>query len=242
MERLRKVNNPGAALSAKIITQGAIYGALFSASSNTQAMEKRVFTTREITKSTGLTERETEEAIKRLSCNSEVTTIQHKGFNAGIYGSEPAPVVIEQIFNIKSTEYRHYSVNTSALLKLADYLPRVASIKLRQLYEPEPPRAPEPAEVYDPGRHITFGDFAKLYFRELNLGRNTLIKKLRERRFLQPNNMPYQQYIKNGFFVIETKPIRRNSETEPRIGYTTKLTHKGARWLRAELTKQSKEF
>lgn len=200
-------------------------------------MVNRIFTAREITRATGLTEREAEAAIKLLSCNGDVTTIQHKGFNAGIYGSEPAPVVIEQIFNIKSTEYRHYSVNTSALLKLADYLPRPASVKLRQLYDPEPPRAPEPAEVHDPGQYISFGDFAKLHYRELSLGRNTLIKKLRERRILLPNNMPYQQYIKKGLFVVKKTPIQRNSEGEPRIGYTTKLTHKGAHWLRAELMK-----
>ncbi|WP_010416156.1 phage antirepressor KilAC domain-containing protein [Anaerophaga thermohalophila] len=205
-------------------------------------MKSKTLTSREIAEITGMKNESIEEAIRNLSKLSEVTTIQHKGFLAGMYDSEPAPVVIEQFFNILGKVKTHVSINPAGLKLLAQHLPPGPAGRLPLPGKTEKPvkRVYQPAEVSTPGRYITFGDFAKIYFREFRLGRNTLIKKLREKRFLQPNNIPYQRYLKSGFFVVETAPFRGDRHTpeeKQRIAYTTKLTHKGALWLREELAK-----
>lgn len=46
------------------------------------------------------------------------------------------------------------------------------------------------------------------------IGRNNLFKILRDKKILQENNLPYQEYIDRGYFrVVETKYTRASGET-----------------------------
>ena len=50
---------------------------------------------------------------------------------------------------------------------------------------------------------IDIGTFAKLIKDEdIKLGRNQLFEFLRDNKYLMKNNIPYQQYIDNGYFKV----------------------------------------
>lgn len=72
--------------------------------------------------------------------------------------------------------------------------------------------------------NLSIGNFSK----QTNLGRNELFKFLRENKILfydNGNNVPYQKYIKQGYFKC-TQTVTNNH-----INVTTKITPKGQEWL-----------
>jgi len=71
----------------------------------------------------------------------------------------------------------------------------------------------------------SIGDYAKA----INIGRNNLFKLLREMSILQLSNVPYQQYINQGYF--EVKESVGNNYTN----YTTYITGKGQTWVHKKL-------
>lgn len=73
----------------------------------------------------------------------------------------------------------------------------------------------------------------------INIGRNRLIKWLKEKKILQNNNTPYQTYIERGYFeVIE---VKKDTVYGTRVFPKTVITGKGQIWivekLRAEYQK-----
>ena len=56
---------------------------------------------------------------------------------------------------------------------------------------------------------IDIGTFAKLIRDEnIKLGRNQLFNWLRDNKYLMKNNIPYQQYIDNGYFKVIEQPYK----------------------------------
>ena len=56
---------------------------------------------------------------------------------------------------------------------------------------------------------IDIGTFAKLIKDEnIKLGRNQLFNWLRDNKYLMKNNIPYQQYIDNGYFKVIEQPYK----------------------------------
>ena len=56
---------------------------------------------------------------------------------------------------------------------------------------------------------IDIGTFAKLIKDEnIKLGRNQLFEYLRDNKYLMKNNIPYQQYIDNGYFKVIEQPYK----------------------------------
>ena len=56
---------------------------------------------------------------------------------------------------------------------------------------------------------IDIGTFAKLIKDEnIRLGRNQLFNWLRDNKYLMKNNIPYQQYIDNGYFKVIEQPYK----------------------------------
>ena len=74
---------------------------------------------------------------------------------------------------------------------------------------------------------IDFGIYAKIIAKRLNkkIGRNTLFRLLRMNKVLMQNNVPYQQYVNQGWFeVIETTFFKGD---KPCTGTKTLVTGKG---------------
>lgn len=73
----------------------------------------------------------------------------------------------------------------------------------------------------------------------INIGRNRLIKWLKEKKILQNNNTPYQTYIERGYF--EVVEVKKDIVYGARVFPKTVITGKGQIWivekLRAEYQK-----
>lgn len=63
------------------------------------------------------------------------------------------------------------------------------------------------------------------------IGRNKLFEILRNKRILGADNIPYQQYINQGLFRIDTVPWEHPSSGETRMYYKTVVTPNGLIWL-----------
>ena len=75
---------------------------------------------------------------------------------------------------------------------------------------------------------IDIGNCAKVLNR--NIGRNRLFELLRNKKILQPDNIPYQKYIDAGYFrVIETKYVIPSGETK--ISLKTLVLQKGVAYI-----------
>jgi anti-repressor protein len=71
------------------------------------------------------------------------------------------------------------------------------------------------------------GEFGKV----IGIGQNKLFKQLRQDEILMADNMPYQRYIDQEFFVVieQTPYTDRNGKAHPT--FTTMVTGKGQVWL-----------
>ena len=75
---------------------------------------------------------------------------------------------------------------------------------------------------------IDIGNCAKVLNR--SIGRNNLFEILRNKKILQPDNIPYQKYIDSGYFrVIETKYTIPSGETK--ISLKTLVLQKGVAYI-----------
>ena len=75
---------------------------------------------------------------------------------------------------------------------------------------------------------IDIGNCAKVLNR--SIGRNNLFEFLRNKKILQPDNIPYQKYIDSGYFrVIETKYTIPSGETK--ISLKTLVLQKGVAYI-----------
>lgn len=82
--------------------------------------------------------------------------------------------------------------------------------KLRKENKSLTPKAELMDKVLDTDTNIDIGQVAKIL--ELPFGRNTLFKKLREKRvFFKGKNEPIQEYIERGYFKLKEKLIERNN-------------------------------
>ena len=64
---------------------------------------------------------------------------------------------------------------------------------------------------------------------KLGFGDRTLFKSLREKGILMADNVPYQEYINRGYFVVDENPILIGANIQ--IKRVTKVTQKGMMWL-----------
>ncbi|MEA5603691.1 phage antirepressor KilAC domain-containing protein [Nostoc sp. UHCC 0252] len=78
--------------------------------------------------------------------------------------------------------------------------------------------------IAESGKLLSFADAAKV-INSPSLGRNNLMQLLRDKKILQIGNLPYQQYISQGYFeVVETS-------TNVGVKLTPKVTQKGLAFL-----------
>lgn len=93
-------------------------------------------------------------------------------------------------------------------------------------------KALEPkAEFYDAVANTsTTFDFAQVAKTiGFKYGNKTLFKKLRDRRILDSNNIPYQQYVTAGYFQLKQKTY--NTDNGIKVSHQARFTEKGIKWL-----------
>lgn len=88
------------------------------------------------------------------------------------------------------------------------------------------------AEFYDTVTHsdtsIQMGEAAKVL--NMGIGRNNLFAFLRDKGILQKNNVPYQRYVKAGYF--ELSESYHASHGKLMVDLTTYVTQKGLDYIR----------
>ncbi len=103
----------------------------------------------------------------------------------------------------------------------------IQSEEARELAEAKVKELTPKAEVYDQISDCTnlktMGEIAKI----LHTGRTRLFEFLRERKILMNNNLPYQQYIDAGYFVVKAIPIKNRKEDYSQVF----VKSKGELWL-----------
>jgi anti-repressor protein len=98
--------------------------------------------------------------------------------------------------------------------------------KLSEKITADRPRVEFAAAIEDSKKSIKVGDFAKLLNNAgLKIGRNRMFEWLREKKYLMPNNEPYQTYIDNRWFSVIEKT--RESDNGPVPYIQTMITGKG---------------
>lgn len=87
------------------------------------------------------------------------------------------------------------------------------------------PKVKEHDLFMDGSNFKTIANVAKV----LGTGQKRLFQLLRDKRILQSNNVPYQQFIDAGYFVVKERPIARGDEV---FNYTqTFVTPRGESYL-----------
>ena len=109
---------------------------------------------------------------------------------------------------------------------------RVAEVTIANCHkqiEEMKPKADFYDSVADSKTAIQIGDVAKMLAIK-GVGRNNLFQMLRDKKILDRNNVPYQQYVDSGYFrVIEQKYTVGG---DVRINIKTLVYQKGIDWIR----------
>lgn len=108
----------------------------------------------------------------------------------------------------------------------------VASEEERQLLKEQTEIMKPKADFYDTVANTesltSFADTAKLL--DKGIGRNKLMKLLREKKILQKDNIPYQSYVDRGYFkVVESCYMANENKV---VSYTTYVKQKGIDYIR----------
>lgn len=99
-----------------------------------------------------------------------------------------------------------------------------------RLLEEQKPKVEFADKLLKTKENILIREFAKLLCDEgLNTGEKRLYKWLRDNKFLMKNNEPYQRYLDNNTFVVQTNVV--NTIFGDKQTHTTKITPEGQLYL-----------
>lgn len=104
----------------------------------------------------------------------------------------------------------------------------------QKLIEEQKPKVEFYDEVLKSKDYVDMSEVAKCLNK--NIGRTKLFQILREQGILRFNNEPYQKYVDNGFFKIETNSYKKNGET--RIYLKTVVSQSGVEFIKKILKTQ----
>jgi anti-repressor protein len=119
---------------------------------------------------------------------------------------------------------RTYSEALRALADAEDEKQKLAAENARLL-----PAAEFAQAVMGSDDMLTIGQAAKVL--NLPFGRTKLFEKLRERRILMANNVPYQEYVDRGYFRV-TESRWQHPDTGEHITLTTRVLQRGLDYIR----------
>ena len=81
---------------------------------------------------------------------------------------------------------------------------------------------------------LSMNDAAKVL--KLGYGNKTLFRRLRDAGVLMGNNVPYQEYIARGYFIVDESPVLIGERVW--IKPVTRVTQKGMEWLSRTVERQ----
>lgn len=123
----------------------------------------------------------------------------------------------------------------SALRALADT--HETCLALEAKMQADSPKVEFATQIIESKGTISIGDFAKAVSkRGYLIGRNTMFAWMRESKILDKNNIPYQNYMNEGYFEV----IEVLKYGTPRT--VTRITGKGQAWLYKLLSKTGRRF
>ena len=107
---------------------------------------------------------------------------------------------------------------------------------MAQKIEIDAPKVEFAESVQNADNGVTVEQFAKSTYSELSLGRNKTFSMMRDLHILQSKpkksrNIPYQEYINCGYFIVVEKYNDKRNETY----YQTMITGRGQLWLLEKL-------
>lgn len=121
-------------------------------------------------------------------------------------------------------------------LKLA-YENQISLDKADEKIKELQPAAEAYGQLMDTNNLYPVGDAAKVL--NLSFGEITMFDLLRRDKFLMSNNMPYQEYINAGYFVVRAKTYKKPDGSKKAYSQTY-VTTKGLDWLRKKYSKDIK--
>jgi len=158
--------------------------------------------------------------VLTLDCAKEISMIQRtdKGKLARLYF-----ITMEKIAKQKLLALPNFNNPAEAARAWAnEYEKRIIAEKEVKKLEP---KAAVTDMIANSANLTTWNETAKI----LGTGRVRLLKLLRDRSVLMKNNLPYQNFIERGYFVVKVKPIMMGDKS---IDYSqTFVTGKGLTWL-----------
>lgn len=117
------------------------------------------------------------------------------------------------------------SIEEMTLLVIQNMQSKIAD-QSKQLEE-QKPKVEFAEKIVNTGNGVSIGDFAKT----IGLGQNKLFDWLRKNKYLMSNNIPYQQYIDNGYFKVIEWVLEKKNEAK----FKTLITGKGQEYISGRL-------
>ena len=118
------------------------------------------------------------------------------------------------------------SIEEMTLLVIQNMQSKIAD-QFKQLEE-QKPKVEFAEKIVNTGNGVSIGDFAKT----IGLGQNKLFDWLRKNKYLMSNNIPYQQYIDNGYFKVIEWVLEKKNEAK----FKTLITGKGQEYISSKIS------
>ena len=124
------------------------------------------------------------------------------------------------------TSKKELSIEEMTLLVIQNMQSKIAD-QQKQLEE-QKPKVEFAEKIVNTGNGVSIGDFAKT----IGLGQNKLFDWLRKNKYLMSNNIPYQQYIDNGYFKVIEWVLEKKNEAK----FKTLITGKGQEYISSKIS------
>lgn len=124
------------------------------------------------------------------------------------------------------TPKKELSIEEMTLLVIQNMQSKIAD-QQKQLEE-QKPKVEFAEKIVNTKNGVSIGDFAKA----IGIGQNKLFDWLRKNKYLMSNNIPYQQYIDNGYFKVIEWVLEKKNEAK----FKTLITGKGQEYISSKIS------
>lgn len=124
------------------------------------------------------------------------------------------------------TPKKELSIEEMTLLVIQNMQSKIAD-QQKQLEE-QKPKVEFAEKIVNTKNGVSIGDFAKA----IGMGQNKLFDWLRKNKYLMSNNIPYQQYIDNGYFKVIEWVLEKKNEAK----FKTLITGKGQEYISSKIS------
>jgi anti-repressor protein len=121
---------------------------------------------------------------------------------------------------------KELSIEEMTLLVIQNMQSKIAD-QSKQLEE-QKPKVEFAEKIVNTKNGVSIGDFAKA----IGMGQNKLFDWLRKNKYLMSNNIPYQQYIDNGYFKVIEWVLEKKNEAK----FKTLITGKGQEYISSKIS------